>query len=146
MRPEIECLGRVAYIRLTDGFPVPEHQRSVDFSFTEHPSVMYRHQVETFHSLVALTILTVTFVMVCLKLAGFAGRIHSLIGGLDISLSELEVMTLSELGSAVTLSSKPLLLAATSTDGLYQLTERMNSIVQQQLSGTLSFVLPHENS
>lgn len=82
----------------------------------------------------------------CLKLAGFTGRIHSLIGGLNISLSELEVMNLSELGSAVTLSSKPLLLAATSTDGLYQLTDRMNSIVQQQLSGTLSFVLPHESS
>ena len=81
-----------------------------------------------------------------LELSGFAGRIHSLIGGLDISLSALEVMTLSELRSAVILSSKPLLLAATSTDGLYQLTDRMNSIVQQQLSGTLSFVLPHENS
>ena len=81
-----------------------------------------------------------------LKLAGFAGRIHSLIGGVDISLSELEVKTLSELGSAVTLSSKPLLLTATSTDGLYQLTDRMNSMVQQQLSGKLSLVLPHKSS
>ena len=77
-----------------------------------------------------------------------AGRVHSLLSGLDLrlavdtSLGEAVLPSLSGLGSAVTIASLPVSLAAASPpDGLYQLTNSMNVLVQQQLSGRPSLLL-----
>lgn len=76
-----------------------------------------------------------------------AGKVHSLLSGLDlgcaidISLSQAALPRLSELGRAMTIASMPVSLAAASPpppDTLYQLTNSMNNLVQQQLSGTPS--------
>ncbi len=73
-----------------------------------------------------------------------AGKVHSLLSGLDlgcaidISLSQAALPSLSGLGSAMTIASMPVSLAAASPprpDTLYQLTNSMNNLVQQQLSG-----------
>lgn len=77
-----------------------------------------------------------------------AGKMHSLFSGLDlscapdISLSEAVLPDFSRLGSAVIVASMPVSLASASPpDGLYQLTNSMNDLVQQQLSGTSLLIL-----
>ena len=79
----------------------------------------------------------------------FAGRVHSLLSGLDlrsaidISLCEAVLPSLSGLGSAVRIASLPVSVSAASPpDGLYQLTSSMNALVQQQLSGRPFLLLP----
>ena len=76
-----------------------------------------------------------------------AGKVQSLLSGLDmgyaidISLSQAALPSLSELGNAMTIASMPVSLAAASPpqpDTLYQLTNSMNNLVQQQLSGASS--------
>lgn len=69
-----------------------------------------------------------------MMLKGYAGRKHAFETH-AVTLSVPGMTAISQLGGSIDISSRPIFMAAASLDVFYQLTDNMNALVQQQLSG-----------